>query len=98
MADPDVFVGYLGWSNVRGGPEFYSVQNDQNGRWVPRRTGGPDADKWGDLLVDEMAEASISEGAEVIVVALPRFHGRDVDLLRDIIRGLVDDEDVAPDR
>lgn len=62
--------GRLGWSNKRGGTEFYSTQGGD--RWGKRRPPHED-DGWGDLLVDELAEAGGHEGAKVIVVAVNRF-------------------------
>lgn len=87
-----VFRGYLGWSNMRGGTEFYSNQGE--GRWGKRRTG--EEGEWGDLLVDEMQEAGASEGCDVIVVSVRRLSGVDVDVLRSQIEDLISPTPAEP--
>lgn len=69
--NPQVTVGYLGWSNVRTGLEFY-VGGEGNARWNPRRGphGFSDATK-GTLLQDDLERDGYGEGTSVVVVALP---------------------------
>lgn len=93
MRSVTVFRGYLGWSNNRGGTEFYSNQGE--GRWGERRTG--EKGDWGDLLVDEMQEAGSSEGCDVIVVAVRRLSGIDVDVVQRQIEALFEPTQEAPD-
>jgi hypothetical protein len=64
-----VTVGYLGWSNVRTGLEFY-VSNQGNARWLPRQRETVDPAK-GALLQDELEANGCHEGTNVVVIALP---------------------------
>ena len=67
-----VTVGYLGWSNIRSGLEFY-VANQGNARWLPRLRPGivNDPAERGALLQDELETAGCYEGTSVVVIALP---------------------------
>ena len=64
-----VTVGYLGWSNVRNGLEFY-VGNQGNARWLTRQGSWSSEDK-GRLLQDEIESNGGYEGTSVVVIALP---------------------------
>lgn len=97
---PVVTTGILGWSNKRGGTEFYATQaDDSNGRWAKRRTSSYLLDEverkreadWGDLLVDDLHEKGASEGCDVVVVAVPRLSGFDIAQLEDRIHDLIDE-------
>lgn len=85
---PRIFTGYLGWSNIRSGAEFYSIENDSNGRWAPDRRARSN-ERWGDLLVDEMEDGGASEGCDVIVVAVPPHSIVDPDEVDKAIRATV---------
>lgn len=67
MSGPVVLRGVLGWGNRKGGLEAYGP----GGRWVPNRNG---QEGGGDLLGDALEEAGASEGATLLVIAIPR-HG-----------------------
>lgn len=61
--------GILGWGNRKGGLEAYGP----GGRWGDRRNG--------DLLGDTLDKLGAGEGAELIVVAVPRSeHNRADDI------------------
>lgn len=66
--NPQVTVGYLGWSNVRVGLEFY-IAGEGNARWLTRRRSGGDAK--GALLQDQLEQDGYGEGTSVVVIALP---------------------------
>lgn len=70
--EPFVTAGYLGWSNVRSGLEFY-VAGRGNARWEPRRrsAGHGPVEAKGLLLQDELENRGYEEGTSVVVLALP---------------------------
>lgn len=59
----EVVTGLLGWSNKRGGVEFYRYDPET----IPRHES-----EWGDLLALEDGPVKDAEGSPVIVVVLPR--------------------------
>lgn len=62
---PVVLRGVLGWGNRKGGYEAYGPE----GRWGGE---GNYADH-GDLLGDALERAGATEGATLLVIAVPRF-------------------------
>jgi hypothetical protein len=77
MTEPTAIRGVLGWGNRKSGLEVYGP----DGRW-----GGTGRD--GDLLGDALARAGQTEGASLVVVAVPRFGDT---LLLDAVLALVAD-------
>jgi hypothetical protein len=63
--DPVVVRGVLGWGNRKGGYEAYGP----GGRWEGEGHYG----HYGDLLGDALERAGATEGATLLVVAVPRF-------------------------
>lgn len=68
--EPIVLKGVLGWGNRKSGLEAYGP----GGRWH-RGANGQGTD--GDLLGDALDREGASEGADLIVVAVPRLCGGD---------------------
>ena len=69
-----IVTGVLGWGNRKGGLEAYGP----GGRWRKRDDGsevevpnGTDG-TWGDLLGDALERAGVTEGADLLVIAIPR--------------------------
>lgn len=70
----DIRYGYLGWSNVRGGLEFYRDCSDgKNSRWEPRecKMFRDEKPTTGRLLQDDIYEqAQLGEGCGVVVITV----------------------------
>lgn len=80
--EPIVRRGFLGWGNRKGGCEAYGP----GGRWSKLADGTPVAspngqEGWGDLLGDDLEREGVSEGADLIVVAVPRMAGGTYDAM-----------------
>ncbi len=67
----DIRAGYLGWSNIRGGLEFYRCDG-KNNRWEPRDSShnDPDGKNSGRLLQDDLERDRFGEGSPVVVITL----------------------------
>lgn len=69
----DVRTGYLGWSNVRGGLEFFRGDG-KNNRWEPRRPDSGYADtspSSGLLLQDDIGKVPmLGEGCVCVVITM----------------------------
>lgn len=68
---PVVLRGVLGWGNRKSGLEAYGPR----GRWDNPDPGGgahEHANPYGDLLGDALERAGASEGASLLVIAVPR--------------------------
>lgn len=65
--EPTVIRGFLGWGNRKVGLEAYGP----DGRWGGEKALG-DNRGFGDLLGDALDRCGVTEGAELIVVAVPR--------------------------
>lgn len=69
----DVRAGYLGWSNVRGGLEFYRGDG-KNNRWEKRREDSGFADtspSSGLLLQDDIGKVPmLGEGCVCVVITM----------------------------
>lgn len=73
--EPIIVRGNLGWGNRKSGTEAYGP----GGRWsqlddgtpVPTPNGGDP--QQGDLLGDALERAGVTEGASLLVIAVPRF-------------------------
>lgn len=69
----DVRPGYLGWSNVRGGLEFFRGDG-KNNRWEPRRPDSGYADTTpssGLLLQDDIGRVPmLGEGCVCVVITI----------------------------
>lgn len=63
-----VIRGHLGWGNRKSGLDAYGP----GGRWDPPPEVMAENARHGDLLGDALDRAGVSEGAELIVVAVPR--------------------------
>ncbi len=69
-----IVTGVLGWGNRKGGLEAYGP----GGRWRKRDDGSevevPNGTDWtwGDLLGDALERAGVTEGAHLLVIAIPR--------------------------
>ncbi len=88
---PRVYVGELGWSNKRGGVEFYQRMPDgTNGRHSQASTFG--GEKWGALLVEQIDPQMRMEGGSVVVIVFPsRFtKPAEVDAMADAVRSLIE--------
>lgn len=79
--------GILGWGNRKGGLEAYGP----GGRW----NGEGHYAKDGDLLGDALDRAGVTEGATLLVIAVPRFG--DPSVLDDVERFLADREEADSD-
>ncbi len=79
--EPIVVRGVLGWSNRKGGLEAYGP----GGRWG----GEGDNAKYGDLLGDALERERIIEGADLIVVCLPRLQQLDSPLVARRVESLL---------
>lgn len=90
MSDPIVLRGVLGWGNRKGGCEAYGP----GGRWAPSRNG---QDGGGDLLGDALEQVGASEGATLLVIAVPRFGDLSVlDRIEALVAGVSEVPDVPP--
>lgn len=70
----DVRVGYLGWSNVRPGLEFYRADG-KNSRWQPRQNPHYNVQETGALLQDDIEQVKtptgrLGEGCACVVITL----------------------------
>lgn len=83
-----VTTGVLGWGNRKSGCEAYGP----GGRWEGRSEATTPGEV-GDLLGDHLEREGATEGARLVVVALPRFCPVDPDLLAAQIRSMVEVED-----
>jgi hypothetical protein len=90
VSDPIVTTGVLGWGNRKSGLEAYGP----GGRWAGRVELPPRPATnagLGDLLGDHLDEQGASEGADLVVVALPRRCGVDPTAALAAILRVVDD-------
>lgn len=67
----DIRVGYLGWSNVRGGLEFYRGDG-KNNRWEKRDAPYKDAEPGSGLLLQDDIERvdKLGEGCVCVVITM----------------------------
>lgn len=72
MSAPIVLRGVLGWGNRKSGLEAYGP----GGRWQSKGEAKSNAEV-GDLLGDTLDRQGAGEGADLIVIAVPRLCGGD---------------------
>lgn len=83
----DIRAGYLGWSNIRGGLEFYRCDGNNN-RWEKRDSthADPEGKNSGRLLQDDLERDRFGEGSPVVVITLGT---RDQEQAKRIVEALV---------
>lgn len=84
-----VYKAYLGWSNKRGGVEFYERVPGENGRWLEGREQG-----WGRLLAWKLEDDGFNEGQRCLVIPVgDRFiTDEEIDRLAALVGDVIDKE------